>query len=731
MKLNKLTLSFPEKEEELFLKQYYFDSILQVRVAFILLTFLYGIFGYLDSLMFPEYARIFHIIRFLFVVPVLSLVFLLSFAKFFRKIWQVLLLICFIIGGTGISLMIMYVPENFAYYGGMMLVFSAGYFFIKLRFFFASIAGWTTLLLFNIGAIFYAYIPNLVLVNYNFFFISANIIGMFAAYNIEYYARRNFFLTYELDNEKLFVEEINKNLENVVEERTRELLVAKENAEVSKANVTAIIEGTQDSIWAFNRNYEILYINKAFQEEFKKTFGVWLEPGVSLIESLPEALQPIWKPRYDRVLRNDQFKVEDAIESEFGVIYVQVSFNPIVKDGEVVGGSCIGNNITHQKLVEIELQRAKEKAEESETKFKGIIQQINDGIIVFDEQKKIVVWNKGAESIFGIKADYALNNSIVDFRHQFASPPEKNKESIESEISNLVTLSTPEVFYTITENEVAITSEQFVNLQSSVFPIKFDNYYLFCYVFRDTTKLKGFEKQLVQLNSNKDQFISILAHDLRSPFNGMLGILDLLHENIREYDLDIIESRVAIVQKIAQQTFNLLEDLLLWSHAQSGSLSLELEEVDLLSICEEVKGSLANLAEEKNIKVIITDLANTMFKVDVNTFKTILRNLISNAIKFSQKNGQIKISSYKQNSSIVFSVSDQGVGIAPDRIVNLFDITQKNTTEGTSGEQGTGLGLHLCKELVGKHKGEIWVESEVGKGSDFRFSIPLVQDSNS
>lgn len=361
-----MTLAFPEKEEKLFMNKYFFDSIIQVRVSFALVIFLYGIFGYLDLIMFPEYVKIFHIIRYLFVVPTLSVVFLLSFTKVFQKIWQELLFISLVTGGAGIAIMIMLVPENYAYFAGLMLIFSAGYFFIKLRFFLASIAGWIILIIYNSGVIFYAHSSSITLINTNFFFISANLIGMFAAYNIEYYTRRDFFLNYELDKERLLVEYINRNLERTVEERTNELLLAKEAAEANNSKVTAIIEGTQNSIWAFNRNYEILYINHVFQAEFEQTFGVKLEQGVSLIESLPEALHSIWKPRYDRVLSNEQFTVEDAIDRKNGMVYIQVTFNPIVKKGEVVGGSCFASNITERKIADKELQRAKERAEESD-----------------------------------------------------------------------------------------------------------------------------------------------------------------------------------------------------------------------------------------------------------------------------------------------------------------------------------------------------------------------------
>lgn len=366
MNYNRITLAFPEKQENLFLEQFFSDSLFQVRLSFVLVSFLYGIFGFLDTIMFPDYAHIFHTIRFVFVIPILMAVFLLSFTKVFRKTWQALLLFSTIVGGTGISLMILLVPDNYAYYAGMMLIFSAGYFFIKLRFLFATIAGWVILLIYNFGVIFYTNTPSSIIINTNFFFISANIIGMFAAYSIELYARRNFFLNYQLDREKLHIEGTNRILEKTVEERTRELYLAKEAAESNNAKVTAIIEGTQNNIWAFNRNYEILYINHVFRLNFQRVYGILLGPGVSLIESLPEALRPIWKTRYDRVMNNEQFTVEDVFDAPNGTVYIQISFNPIIKKGEVVGGSCFGNNITDLKLSEIELYKAKERAEESD-----------------------------------------------------------------------------------------------------------------------------------------------------------------------------------------------------------------------------------------------------------------------------------------------------------------------------------------------------------------------------
>ncbi len=146
----------------------------------------------------------------------------------------------------------------------------------------------------------------------------------------------------------------------------KELIAAKERAEESKANITAIIEGTSDSIWAFNNSYELLYINNTFRQEFLKSFDILLKPGMNLLKAIPKSLQPFWKPRYDRVLNNEQYTIEDVVSTKNGTLYIEVVFNPIIKNGQVIGGSCFGSNITSRKLAEIELQKAKEKAEESD-----------------------------------------------------------------------------------------------------------------------------------------------------------------------------------------------------------------------------------------------------------------------------------------------------------------------------------------------------------------------------
>lgn len=248
MKLNRITLSFPEKNEKLFLQKYFSDSLLQFRISFVLVTFLYAIFGFLDTVIVPDYVKIFYAIRFYIVVPFLVLVFVLSFFPFFKQIWQYLLFISFLVGGGGICVMTTLVPENFTYYLGLMLIFSAGYFFIKLRFFAAALAGLITLVFYNVGAIFYSSVNSNIILSNDFFYASINLIGMAAAYHIEYYARRDFYLNQQLDEQYDEVEYLNLNLEKAVEKRTIELVEAKNKAEQSDKLKSAFLASMSHEI---------------------------------------------------------------------------------------------------------------------------------------------------------------------------------------------------------------------------------------------------------------------------------------------------------------------------------------------------------------------------------------------------------------------------------------------------------------------------------------------------
>ena len=248
MKLNRITLSFPEKNEKLFLQKYFSDSLLQFRISFVLVTFLYAIFGFLDTVIVPDYVKIFYAIRFYIVVPFLVLVFVLSFFPFFKQIWQYLLFISFLVAGGGICVMTTLVPENFTYYLGLMLIFSAGYFFIKLRFFAAALAGLITLVFYNVGAIFYSVANSSIILSNDFFYASINLIGMAAAYHIEYYARRDFYLNQQLDEQYEEVEYLNLNLEKAVEKRTIELVEAKNKAEQSDKLKSAFLASMSHEI---------------------------------------------------------------------------------------------------------------------------------------------------------------------------------------------------------------------------------------------------------------------------------------------------------------------------------------------------------------------------------------------------------------------------------------------------------------------------------------------------
>ena len=241
-------------------------------------------------------------------------------------------------------------------------------------------------------------------------------------------------------------------------------------------------------------------------------------------------------------------------------------------------------------------------------------------------------------------------------------------------------------------------------------------------------KIQQKNNELEKLNSDKDQFLQILAHDLKNPFSSIMGFSDLLLKNVHKYDINRIEKQLLLLNKATHNTFNLLEDLLLWSKAQSGKLPIEAKNIMLSKIFSEIINNSKAQADEKNISINYLETENINVFADINMLKTILRNLVSNAIKFTNENGHINIYTEKKQKSVIIIVSDDGVGIDENKLPNLWNFTYSISTNGTANEKGTGLGLLLCKDFVEKHGGKIWVESELGKGSNFKFTIPIFND---
>jgi signal transduction histidine kinase len=169
----------------------------------------------------------------------------------------------------------------------------------------------------------------------------------------------------------------------------------------------------------------------------------------------------------------------------------------------------------------------------------------------------------------------------------------------------------------------------------------------------------------------------------------------------------------------------LLEDLLAWAMTQQGKIIFKPQKLSLADICKNILEILNPKAVAKNITINYYVADSIKVFADIDMIKTILRNLVSNALKFTNNGGTINVSSEENSENVTISISDNGVGIKPENITKLFNISEVITTKGTAEETGTGLGLLLCKEFVEKHGGKIWVESEVGKGSEFKFTLPM------
>lgn len=239
-------------------------------------------------------------------------------------------------------------------------------------------------------------------------------------------------------------------------------------------------------------------------------------------------------------------------------------------------------------------------------------------------------------------------------------------------------------------------------------------------------KLKESEVSLKELNATKDKLFSIIAHDLKNPFSSILGFSELLIRNIGNYKVEKSEVFLKFINSSIRNTIVLLDNLLNWVKSQSGQLNFNLEKNDLSLIIQEILEISNIIASIKNISFNNLQSDSLEVYADQNMLKTVLRNLVFNSIKFTNHGGKIDIFAKQNHKFIEITVSDNGVGISEENRKKLFNLETNITTTGTSNEKGSGLGLVLCKEFVEMHGGKIWVESEEGKGSDFKFTLPLV-----
>lgn len=385
------------------------------------------------------------------------------------------------------------------------------------------------------------------------------------------------------------------------------------------------------------------------------------------------------------------------------------------------------NSYTYQELENqiVELKRQNEilklhsfiqKEKRREYYYNSILNNIGDPVFVKDDQSRLLMVNDAFCEIFNLQRDQIIGKTLSED----VSPEERDsflkidKQVLENGIENI-----NEESLTVRGGETRIITTKKTRFLDA------DNKKYLVGVIHDITERKKTENSLKELIATRDKLFSIIAHDLRSPFNSIIGFSELLIENSKDILLEDSEQYIKIINSSAKNTLILLDNLLNWAKSQTGQLSFNPEKILFSEVAQEIITLSKSIAKSKNIALECSCTDNIEIYVDVNMLNTVLRNLISNAIKFTNVGGHIKVSAASKQDHVEITISDNGIGIPKEKCNELFSIASNTTTLGTADENGSGLGLVLCKEFIQKNNGDIWVESEENKGSNFIFTLPI------
>jgi len=381
---------------------------------------------------------------------------------------------------------------------------------------------------------------------------------------------------------------------------------------------------------------------------------------------------------------------------------------------------------TNQSIVSIlditERKRVEEALQESEERYRALVENIGEGVGFLNEDEIFVYANPSAEKIFGVDKGELTGLCLNDFLFG------ENIEIIENETQKRRQGKTGSF-----EHQIVLKDGSKKDILGTASPCFEDKKFIGSFaIFRDMTERKKAEteiklrtQQLIKVNAEKDKFFSIIAHDLRSPFNSFLGFTQMMTEEFDSMTFKQIQKIVQSMRTSASNLYNLLENLLEWSRSQRGITTFNPTSVLLMpKITESIK-PVMEAANKKEVQISVFIPEDLVVFADENMFMGIMRNLFSNAVKFTAQGGKVNIAAKPiSDNSVEISINDTGIGMKKEMIENLFKLDTDISRKGTDNEPSTGLGLIICKDFIEKHGEKIWVESEEGKGSTFYFTLP-------
>jgi PAS domain S-box-containing protein len=523
------------------------------------------------------------------------------------------------------------------------------------------------------------------------------------------------------------------NLKDIVHSKTIQLekeIIDREKAEdnikKSFSLLTATLESTADGILVVGKSGKITSYNNKFIELWQISDSIIsTNDDHKIISVITDQLKdPKDFLSKTKELYSSDLTTLDLLEFKDGRIFERYS-QPHLLDGIIIGRVWSFRDVTESK-------KAEQALKESEFFFKESQRAAFIGSYKTDFVKGIWESSEVLDDIFGIDSKY---------------------ERTVKNWTNLIHPDDRELMYNYLTEEVIGNRKAFNKeyrvIRKTDAAIRWvkgsgilgfdneDNIISLIGTIQDITERKISEQELIksetllrELNTTKDKLLSIIAHDLHSPFNSILGFSDILIETGKDLTQTKTKMYLGYIKSSAKNTLILLNNLLNWAKSQSNQISFKPQKLQLSSIIHEVIELSNSIAKSKNITINYNSSNNINIYADKNMLETILRNLISNAIKFTPTKGKVDIYATENKNNIEITVSDNGVGINQKSKKSIFQFETNTTTAGTENEKGSGLGLTLCKDFVEKHNGNIWVKSEFGKGSDFVFTLPLNKMEN-